>query len=215
MDRVRRSWLESQIIAGRSTRGYTKSKDWKILRGPSDALVVRMDAKTLAVEHEEFHGGSGDDSAWESGVDKHGGVFLAGQTDSPDLPGARRGFLKKNHGARDGFVARIGGTGKDEAGYAIDSEGDEWNAGMTYSADLATEGGYGGGDGEGFIAASSNALDRLRFAAYLASPARQMGEGMALLPGGAVMTMVRFGEGVAAGPFSAQSEITVWWRQHE
>ena len=204
--------------------GYTKSKDWKMLRGPSDAFVVRLDAKTLAIEHEEFYGGTGDDSAWGIAVDKRGRVFIAGQTDSPDLPGARRGFQKKNHGATDAFVARIGGpatyfggAGKDEAGYdgqniAIDAEGDVWIAGMTYSADLAAEGAYGGGDGDGFIARFSGALDRLRFAAYAGSPAREIGEGIALLPAGVVMTMVRFGEGVAVGPFFAQSVITVWRR---
>jgi hypothetical protein len=204
--------------------GYTKSKDWKTLRGPSDAFVVRIDAKSMAIEHEEFFGGIGDDSAWGIAVDKRGRVYIAGQTDSPDLPGARRGFQKKSHGAADAFVAQIGGpatyfggAGKDEAGYdgqniAIDERGDVWIAGITYSTDLAAEGAYGGGDGDGFIARFSSGLDRLRFASYAGSPARELGEGIALIPGGAVMTMVRFGEGVAVGPFLAQSVVTIWRR---
>jgi hypothetical protein len=204
--------------------GYTKSKDWKALRGPSDAFIVTLNAKTLAIEHEELYGGIGNDSAWGVAVDKRGRVFIAGQTDSPDLPGARRGFQKRSRGAVDAFIAQIGGpatyfggTGKDEAGYdgqniAIDEHGDVWIAGMTYSTDLAAEGKFGGGDGDGFIARFSGALDKLRFASYAGSPAREVGEGIALVPGGAVMTMVRFGEGVAVGPFFAQSVITVWQR---
>jgi len=204
--------------------GYTKSKDWKTLRGPSDAFVVRLNAKTLEIESEELYGGIGDDSAWGIAVDARGRVYIAGQTDSPDLPGARHGFQKKSRGAVDAFIARIGGpatyfggAAKDEAGYdgqniAIEKNGDVWIAGMTYSNDLSAEGTYGGGDGDGFIAKFSSELEKLRFAAYAGSPAREIGEGIALIPGAAVMTMVRFGEGVAVGPFLAQSVITVWPR---
>jgi len=44
------------------------------------------------VEKSEYFGGSGDDSAWGIATDKRGGVYIAGQTDSPDLPRADRGF---------------------------------------------------------------------------------------------------------------------------
>lgn len=206
--------------------GYTKSSDWKTLRGPSDAFVVRLNAQTLALENAEYFGGSGNDSAWGIAVDKRGRVFIAGQTDSPDLPGAQRGYQKANQGAVDAFLARIGGpttyfggSGKDEAGYdgqniAIDAHGDVWLAGMTYSADLPAEGAFGGGDGDGFIAKFAPALNKVLFASYSGSPAREVGEGIAIIPGGAVMTMVRFGDpdGIGVGPFLAHSVITVWRR---
>jgi len=204
--------------------GYSKSKDWQTLRGPSDAFVVRLDAKTLAIESEELYGGIGDDSAWGIAVDARGRVYISGQTDSPNLPGARHGFQKKSRGAVDAFIARIGGpatyfggAGKDEAGYdrqniAIEKNGDVWIAGMTYSSDLSAEGTYGGGDGDAFVAKFSSELDKLRFAAYAGNPAREIKEGIALIPGGAVRTMVRFGEGVAVRRFLAQSVITVWPR---
>lgn len=204
--------------------GYTKSKDWKTLRGPGDAFIVTLHAKTLVIEREQLYGGIGDDSAWGIAVDRRGRVYIAGQTDSPDLPGARRGFQKKSRGAVDAFVARIGGPAtyfggadKDEAGYdgqniAIDESGDVWIAGMTYSNDLAAQGKFAGGDGDGFVAKFSGELEKLRFAEYAGSPAREVGEGIALIPGGAVMTMVRFGEGVSVGPVFAQSVIAVWRR---
>jgi hypothetical protein len=204
--------------------GYTKSNDWKTLRGATDAFVVRLNARTLAVESAEYFGGSGDDSAWGIAVDKRGHVFIAGQTDSPDLPHANRGYQKVNRGGVDAFIAQIGGpttyfggSQKDEAGYdgqniSIDARGDVWIAGMTYSTDLRAEGAYGGGDGDGFIAKFAPALDKLRFASYSGSPAREIGEGIAIIPGGAAMTMVRFSdkEGIPVGPFFAQSVITVW-----
>ena len=89
--------------------GYTKSKDWKTLRGTTDAFVVRLNAQTLAIERAEYFGGSGDDSAWGIAVDRRGRVFIAGQSDSPDLPRANRGYQKSNRGGVDAFVARIGG----------------------------------------------------------------------------------------------------------
>lgn len=204
--------------------GYTKSKDWRTLRGGSDAFVARLNAQTLAIEKVEYFGGSGDDSAWGIAVDRRGRVFIAGQTDSPDLPRANRGFQKANRGGVDAFIARIGGpttyfggSQKDEAGYdgqniALDVHGNVWIAGITYSTNLPAEGVYGGGDGDGFIAKFAPSLNRVLFASYSGSPARELGEGIAVIPGGAAMTMVRFGdkEGVSVGPFFAQSAITIW-----
>ena len=83
---------------------------------------------------------------------------------------------------------------------------------MTYSADLPAEGKYGGGDGDGFIAKFTASLDKVRFASYSGSPAREVGEGIAIIPGGAAMTMVRFTEkeGISVGPFFAQSVVAIW-----
>ncbi len=206
--------------------GYTKSSDWKTLRGAMDAFVVTLNAQTLAIETAEYFGGSGEDSAWGITVDRRGRVFIAGQTNSTDLPGANRGYQKANRGGVDAFIAQIGGPAtyfggsqKDEAGYdgqniAIDARGDVWIAGMTYSTDLSAEGAYGGGDGDGFIARFAPSLNKVRFASYSGSPAREAGEGIAIIPGGAAMTMVRFGdkEGILVGPFVAQSVVTVWRR---
>jgi len=118
-----------------------------------------------------------------------------------------------------GPTTYFGGSGKDEAGYdgqniAVDPNGDVWIAGMTYSADLPANGRYGGGDGDGFIVKFSRSLGRVRFASYFGGPGRELGEGIAIVPGGAVMTMVQFGEkeGIAVGPFLAQSVLTVWRR---
>ncbi len=85
---------------------------------------------------------------------------------------------------------------------------------MTHSKDLRAEGAYGGGDGDGFIAKFASALNKVRFASYSGSPAREIGEGIAIIPGGAAMTMVRFSdkEGIPVGPFFAQSVITIWRR---
>lgn len=207
--------------------GYTKSNDWKALRGTMDAFLVRLNAQSLAIERAEYFGGSGSDSAWGIAVDQRGRVFIAGQTDSTDLPRTSRGYQKVNRGGTDAFVARIGGPAtyfggsqKDEAGYDgqnIVIDGDwVWIAGMTYSTDLRAEGVYGGGDGDAFIAKFAHSLSKVHFASYAGSPAREVGEGISIIPGGAAMTMVRFSdrEGVPVGPFFAQSVISVWRSHH-
>ncbi len=62
---------------------------------------------------------------------------------------------------------------------------------MTYSTDLRA-------------AKFAPALNKVRFASYSGSPAREIGEGIAIIPGGGAMTMVRFSdmEGIPVGPFS-------------
>ena len=206
--------------------GYTRSDDWKKLRGPSDAFVVKLNARSLAVESTQYFGGSGDDSAWGIAVDKRGRVFIAGQTSSTDLPGTSGGYQRINQGGIDAFVAQIGGPAtyfggsqKDEAGYdgqniVIDADGSVWIAGITYSRDLAAAGAYGGGDGDGFIAQFARTLNKVYFASYVGGAGRELGEGIAIIPGGAAMTMVRFSEkaGISVGPFFAQAVISVWRR---
>jgi hypothetical protein len=77
--RAKKNLLASHITKGKLyATGYTKSNDWKTLRGTTDAFVVRLNAQTLAVEKTEYFGGSGADSAWGIAVDKHGRVFIAG-----------------------------------------------------------------------------------------------------------------------------------------
>jgi hypothetical protein len=111
------------------------------------------------------------------------------------------------------------GSQNDEAGYdgqniAIDTDGNVWIAGITYSADLAAGGSYGGGDGDGFVARFTPSLNKRQFASYSGGPGRELAEGIAIVGGVAVMTTVRFSEteGVSVGPFFAQSVITFWRR---
>ena len=87
-------------------------------------------------------------------------------------------------------------------------------AAMTCSTDLTAEGTYGWGNGDGFIANSAPALNKVHFQSYSGSPLGEIGEGIAIIPGGAVMTMARFSQkdGVSVGPFFAQSVISVWRR---
>jgi hypothetical protein len=140
-------------------------------------------------------GGSGEDSGWGVAVDRHGNPVVAGITDS-------------NHGKKDAFVASFefrrgrgiratyfGGAGDDESGYdggniKVDRDGNVWLVGITYSSDLptrnASQPGYGGGNGDGFIAAFDANLKRLCFATYFGDKERNLLEGIAVSPTGLI-----------------------------
>ncbi|MFN2544193.1 MAG: SBBP repeat-containing protein, partial [Actinomycetota bacterium] len=98
-----------------------------------------------------YLGGSAFDWAWAVAVDQDGNRYLAGVTDSPDLPGAAGSVGSSRPGSRDGFVAKIasdghliyatyiGGSGWDNVyGLAVDADGDAFVTGSTGSPDFPT-----------------------------------------------------------------------------
>ena len=147
-------------------------------------------------------GGSGKDSGWGIAVDPRGNPVVAGITDSLDLPGTAGSYQPVNRGKKDAFVASFqlrhgrriratyfGGASDDESGYdggnvKVDRDGNVWFVGTTYSDDLPTPKGsqsrYGGGNGDGFIAAFDPRLNRLCFASYFGDKERNLLEGIAV-----------------------------------
>ncbi len=102
--------------------GYTKSNDWKTLRGGSDAFVVKLNAETLAVENTRYFGGSGKDSAWGIAVDRRGGIYLAGARAGGLLTvfaGRNADSLFGLHFAPLPPAGRILGPGEAEPGAAV------------------------------------------------------------------------------------------------
>lgn len=189
--------------------GYTKSKDFPAinpiqadLRGVSDLFLTRLRVRDLALVFSTFLGGSGDDSGWGIAVDRMGDPIVAGITGSTDLPTAGNAFQPSARGGLDAFVAKLegpgyrtlrltyfGGTKDDSAGYdgddiKLDSAGNIWLAGLTTSPDLPTRSAaqrvYGGGEGDGFLAAFSPDLTRLCYATYWGGSDRDFFEGLDL-----------------------------------
>ena len=81
--------------------GYTKSDDWKKLRGPSDAFVVRLNAQTLEWRRSSTSAVAATTRRGVllsiSGVPCISRVKLIRRI----FPGRHRGFQKKNHGGVD------------------------------------------------------------------------------------------------------------------
>jgi len=201
--------------------GYTESPDFPAiqplqpsLRGKSDAFLTRLNLNTLQLTSSTLLGGTGDDSAWSLTISNEGHPILAGITDSNDLPGTTGAYQPSSKGKRDAFITTIrdrkitttyfGGTADDETGYdgasvKVAPNGSIWLAGITYSSDLPTrnptQAQPGGGNGDGFIAAFSPQLDRLCFSTYFGGAGRDLLEGIAISPSGAIAaTGVSFSE---------------------
>jgi hypothetical protein len=75
-------------------------------RGQIDASLAKLDPSGAAIYYSTYLGGSEDDSANAVAVDARGNAYLAGHTDSRDLPAAGA-FQPRFARAQDGFVARV------------------------------------------------------------------------------------------------------------
>jgi Beta-propeller repeat len=208
--------------------GSTNSADFpttrptqKALAGRTDLFLSRLALRSLDITFATFFGGSGEDSGWGIALDRSANPVVAGITDSVDLPGATASYQRRNQGKRDAFVASIdmrygreirstyfGGSNDDESGYdgsniKVDHHGNVWLAGITYSDDLptrnASQSRFGGGNGDGFVAAFSANLKKLCFASYFGDKERNLLEGVAISPSGLVAaTGVSFADAPSA-----------------
>jgi len=164
-------------------------------------------------------------------MDKRGNAVVVGITDSEDLPGTTASYQAHKRGKRDAFVALfggadhrrirvtyLGGSSNDESGYdggnvKVAPDGNVWIAGITHSDDLpmrnAIQSEYGGGDGDGFVAAFNSELTRLCFASFFGDGERNLLEGLAVSRNGSIAaTGVSFKDSPA--PFYVQLGPTLY-----
>ncbi|HSR52053.1 MAG TPA: hypothetical protein VLV83_14575 [Acidobacteriota bacterium] len=139
--------------------GETDSQDFTLLdgvqseiRGGLDLFVMRLNTATNALVFSTFLGGSEDDFLNAAKLDASNRIYLAGHTDSADLP-TEDAAQAASGGGRDGFVIHLdptqrrllsstylGGSGRDEVhAVRIDSRGRVLLAGLTDSSGLALE----------------------------------------------------------------------------
>jgi hypothetical protein len=125
-----------------------------------DAFVAKFDSTGQYLLYMTYLGGSGDDVAYGLAVDGAGNAYIAGATDSTNFPTANAiyphisGPYYKSFGtyAADAFVAELnpggsnlvystylGGESSDAAyGIAVDSAGNAYVTGFTYSTNFPT-----------------------------------------------------------------------------
>lgn len=182
--------------------GYTMSPDLPRaggVKGDGDAVLFKIapDGKLLA--HAGL-GGSGQDTAWGVAIDSDGNIFVAGITDSKNLPTPKKAYQRSLLGGSDAFIARFdtalklvwatyfGGSGRDQSGFdghniAIRDNGEIVLAGITDSNDLpvskdALQPKFGGGDIDGFVAVLSADGTQARYVSYVGGSGRDAREGV-------------------------------------
>jgi hypothetical protein len=152
------------------------------------------------LKYATYLGGTGGDVAYGIAVDSSGNAYITGTTGSVDFP-VRSPEQDTNGGKSDVFVAKLnaagtglifstflGGTGIDSAtSIAIDSAGDSYIGGNTYSADFPVPGAFQttyAGEGDGFIAKLNPNGSSLLYSSYIGGGGPDFVQGVALDSGG-------------------------------
>jgi hypothetical protein len=174
--------------------GDTQSSDMPTLspyqslnKGRQDAFVARF-STAGAFQSATYFGGSGDEQGRAIAVDSSG-IYLAGSTDSTDVP-TKTPAQAANRGGQDGFVAKLntaasgllfstylggtkGGAGLPESieAVAADTAGNVYVGGTTPSLDFPSFNGLfsaaGGGTSEGFVAELSSNASTILMSTYV------------------------------------------------
>jgi uncharacterized protein (TIGR03437 family) len=118
--------------------------------GNSGAFLVKLNPDGAAAIYSSLLGGHGDTFGGSVAVDSQGNAYFAGSTDASDFPVTSGAFQKSVAGNADVFVAKLnpagsalgygtllGGSTTDRAsGLAIDSAGNAFVSGLTFSTDF-------------------------------------------------------------------------------
>jgi len=78
--------------------------------GGYDAVYTQLYTSLQAIRVSSYVGATGDDQGWAIATYGRGNIFIAGQTQSTDLP-VLHAYQAVPPGGADGFIARIGGRG--------------------------------------------------------------------------------------------------------
>jgi hypothetical protein len=164
------------------------------------AFVAKLNPAGSALVYSTYLGGSDGDSGQSLAVDSSGDAYVTGYTSSDDFPTVNP-LQASNHGDFDVFVAKLnpvgsalvystylGGSGVDYGyGIAVDSSGNAYVTGRTYSTDFPTanplQASYKG-ELDAFVAKLNPAGSALVYSTYLGGDRYDEGNSIAVDPSG-------------------------------
>ena len=120
--------------------------------GSYDAFVAKLNAAGSALLYSTYLGGGGNDVGQGIAVDSSGNAYVTGQTSSTNFPTTSGAYQTAAPGGGDAFVSKVnatgsvlvystylGGSSSDGAlGISMDSSGNAYVTGFTYSVDFPT-----------------------------------------------------------------------------
>jgi hypothetical protein len=141
--------------------GYTQSASFPTTTGvyqslfnggESDVFVTRLSSDAQSLSYSTFLGGMEQDSASDIAVDSSGQAYVTGFTYSSDYPTTNLSYDESHNGGKDVFVSKLsadgtsliystflGGWNNEEGkGITVDSTGNAYVVGHTYSTDFPT-----------------------------------------------------------------------------
>ncbi|HTD43587.1 MAG TPA: SBBP repeat-containing protein [Bryobacteraceae bacterium] len=185
--------------------GYTNSFDFPTRKaiqsafalGAEDAFVTKIDAAGSTLLYSTYLGGGGTDLAQGIAVDSAGNAYVTGYTNSNDFPTASPMQSSNGGNGYDAFVTKInaagsayvystylGGSGDDFGqGIAVDSAGNAYATGFTYSTNFPTTNALQptfGGFTDVFVTKINAAGSARVYSTYLGGSGPDVGQGIAV-----------------------------------
>ncbi|MBF0537365.1 MAG: SBBP repeat-containing protein, partial [Nitrospirae bacterium] len=161
-----------------------------------DVFVSKFSKDGSSLVYSTYIGGSLDDEARGIAVDTNGSAYITGSTHSQDFP-IVNAFQSSIHGWVDAFVTKLssngttllystylGGTANDEANaIAVDSGGNAFITGYTYSTDFPTNNAYQStisGVDDAFVTKLSSSGTYIPYSTYLGGTLEDEATGIAV-----------------------------------
>ena len=182
--------------------GWTESSNFPVegwpyteLKGVRDAFVAKVKSDGTGLVYSGFLGGSGGDYGQSIAVDSNGNAYVTGSTESSDDFPVKEGPYTSHNGKFDAFVVKSDGTGlvysgflggseNDEGrGIAIDSSGNAYVTGGTFSSDFPVKEGPDtshNGNWDAFVAKVDASGKNLVYSGFLGGSDMDEGLGIAV-----------------------------------
>ncbi len=187
--------------------GMTASPEQNVLRGPSDAFVIKLAPTGSARVYARYLGGGGPELGLAIAVDASGGAYVTGLTSSSDFPTVNPLQANSGGGETDGFVTKIavnggsldystylGGSGLENhtflqqlpfpgAAIAVDTAGNAYVASVTTSSNFPTRNpaqGSFGGVADAYVAKLNAAGNALVYSTFIGGSGEDIGFGVAV-----------------------------------
>ena len=165
--------------------------------GGTDAFVAELNTTGTTLEYSTYLGGNGYDVGQAVAVDSSGNAYVTGATQSANFPLVAGGYQSSLNGSQNAFVTKVnftgtallystflGGSSADTAqSIQLDSSGDAYLAGYTFSTNFPTVAPYqsqNAGGSDAFVAELNAAGSALTFSTYLGGSGSDYAYGLAL-----------------------------------
>jgi hypothetical protein len=169
------------------------------LSGGLDAFVTELNPTGSGLVYSTYLGGSFDTAGYGIALDTAGNAYVTGITGSQDFPTTAGAFQRTFGGIIDAFVTKLNPTGsgliystylggsayETENGIAVNTSGNAYVTGLTYSTNFPTTAGafqttFAGGDDDAFVTKLSPTGSHLLYSTYLGSSDEENGSGIAV-----------------------------------
>lgn len=164
----------------------TSGAPQRVYAGGIDAFLVKLNSAGSSEAYATFLGGSSEDQGTAVAIDNTGNAYVTGFTSSGDFPITSGSFRTAYSGSTDAFVTKVNtagsalsystylGASNVDRGYgiAVNTSGEAYIAGQTYSTSYPTTTGafrtsHGGGNADAFVTRLNAAGTNLVYSTFL------------------------------------------------